>query len=186
VTTRVGDRGDTTLLGAARVRKTDLRIEALGDLDEAQSALGLARALVGGEAGETILALQRGLYLVMAEVSVQPADAEKLPQRIEAGAVDAIDTLGAELGEASAIGDHFVVPGENLASAALDMARTVVRRAERRVVRLVDSDLLASEHVLPWLNRLSDVLFILARAAEPQARPAATRPRARRGSGGTS
>jgi cob(I)alamin adenosyltransferase len=178
VVTRTGDRGETALFGATRVRKTDPRIAALGDLDEAQAALGIARAFLDGTAGRTLLELQRGLYTAMAEIAVPQTERERLPQRIDQRAVDVIEALAEELQQGTAAEPRFVVPGENLLSAALDLARTVVRRAERSVVQVIDAGLVSSEHLLPWLNRLSDVLFMLARAAEPAATPAKSRSRA--------
>jgi len=166
VTTRAGDGGETSLFGPGRVRKTDARIAALGDLDEAQAALGVARAALEAEPKATVLELQRGLYVVMSEVAT-PADRhERLPQRIDAAAVATIDALSSRLRAASPVEGRFVIPGDAAAAAALDLARTIVRRAERTVVALVDSGSADGTHVLPWLNRLSDVVFLLARAAE--------------------
>ncbi len=166
VTTRTGDGGDTSLFGKGRVRKTDARIEALGDLDEAQAALGIARATIRGRDRAILLELQRGLYRVMAEVATPASDLKRLTSRIDAAAVREIDDLGDRLRSRTSVEGRFVVPGEDPASASLDVARTVSRRAERTVVRLVDAKVVSGEHVIPWLNRLSDVLFLLARAVE--------------------
>jgi cob(I)alamin adenosyltransferase len=166
VTTRTGDTGDTSLFGKGRVRKTDPRIDALGDLDEAQAALGIARATIRGRDREVLLELQRGLYRVMAEVATPKAGLKRLRARIDAGAVRELDGLGDALRARANVEGSFVVPGEDPASAALDLARTITRRAERTVVRLVDAKVVSGEHVIPWLNRLSDVLFLLARATE--------------------
>jgi len=178
VTTRTGDRGETSLFGKERVRKTDPRIEALGDLDEAQAALGLARAALRGRDRAVVLELQRGLYLAMAEVATPKADLRRLRMRIDGAAVAELDALVERLRERAAAEGRFVIPGEDAASASLDLARTVARRAERRVAALVDRKVVGGEHVLPWLNRLSDVLFLLARAVERK--PTAAKP-ARRG-----
>ena len=172
VTTRTGDGGDTSLFGKERVRKHDPRIEALGDLDEAQSALGVARAQARGNVAETILELQRGLYVAMSEVATPTADLARLGQRIDALAVAAIDERTAALRATARIEGRFVIPGEDPLSAALDVARTVVRRAERRVVALADAGTVDAVHLVPWLNRLSDVIFVLARSVEPAATPA--------------
>ena len=171
VTTRTGDRGETSLFGRGRVRKDDPRIEALGDLDEAQSALGIARAQARGTVAETILELQRGLYIAMSEVATPAADLARLGQRIDALAVAAIDELAAAVRATASVEGRFVIPGEDPLSAALDVARTVVRRAERRVVTLADDGVVDGSHLLPWLNRLSDVIFVLARSVEPAASP---------------
>lgn len=179
VTTRTGDRGETSLFGRDRVRKTDPRIEALGDLDEAQAALGLARATIRGRDRSLVLELQRGLYRVMAEVATP--DLAKLRARIDAAAVEELDAAIEALRARADVEGRFVVPGEDPASASLDLARTVTRRAERSVVRLADAKAVDGEHVLPWLNRLSDVLFLLSRALErkrTEAAPKAARRRA--------
>ena len=169
VTTRTGDGGETSLFGPGRVRKTDPRITALGDLDEAQAALGVARAALAGEPNATVLELQRGLYVAMSEVATPADRRERLPQRIDADAVATIDALASALRAAGPVEGRFVIPGDDAAAAALDLARTIVRRAERRVVTLVDAGAADGAHLLPWLNRLSDVVFLLARAADARA-----------------
>jgi cob(I)alamin adenosyltransferase len=172
VTTKTGDGGDTSLFGPGRIRKTDPRVVALGDLDEAQSAIGLARASASGTVGETLLELQRGLYAVMAEVGTPGSERTRLQERVDATAVAALDERAAALRGTVEIAGRFVIPGEDELSARIDLARTVTRRAERSVVALVDSGLIEGTHLLPWLNRLSDVLYVLSRAVEPGARPA--------------
>lgn len=166
VTTRTGDGGDTSLFGRGRVRKTDPRVEALGELDEAQSALGVARAAVRPRDRALVLELQRGLYLAMAEVATPPTDLGRLGARIDAGAVAELDALVERLRRRADVEGKFVVPGGDAASATLDVARAVARRAERSVVRLVDAKKVGGRDLLPWLNRLSDVLYLLARAVE--------------------
>ncbi len=185
VTTRTGDSGDTSLFGPGRVRKTDPRVEALGDLDEAQAALGVARATIRGRDRSLVLELQRGLYRAMAEVATPRPQLARLRARIDAEAVRELDDVIEGLRPRANVEGRFVVPGEDPASASLDLARTVARRAERAVVRLVDAEIVSGEHLVPWLNRLSDVLFLLSRALERRrtvasARPArSARPRAR-------
>ncbi len=166
VTTRTGDGGETSLFGPGRVRKTDPRIVALGDLDEAQAALGVARAALGDAAGATVLELQRGLYVAMSEVATPAGRRDRLPARIDGDAVGSIDALASRLRAAGPVEGKFVIPGDVGPAASLDLARTIVRRAERRVVALVDAGAADGTHLLPWLNRLSDVVFLLARAAE--------------------
>ncbi len=170
VTTRTGDRGETSLFGRERVRKTDARIEALGDLDEAQAAIGLARATAPRAVAATLLELQRGLYRVMAEVATPRGDRERLGERIDGFAVSDLERRLDALKKRTPIAGKFVVPGEDRLSATLDQARTIARRAERRMVDLVDDGYLSGEDLLPWLNRLSDLLFVLARSVEKRSR----------------
>lgn len=171
VTTRTGDRGTTALFGPGRVSKTDPRIMALGDLDEAQAAMGVCRAAERGKTAAVLLALQRGVYVVMSEVATPRARRARLSQRIDAASVAELDALAATLRPHGV--PRFVIPGGDPRSAAFDLARTVARRAERSVTSLAESKAIDGTHVLPWLNRLSDVLYLLARAAER--RPTAAR-----------
>ena len=167
VTTRTGDGGETSLFGKERVRKTDPRIEALGDLDETQSVIGLARSLAPRSSlGRELLELQRGLYLVMAEVATPREDLGRLKERLDGAAVARIDEVLETLKKKTPIEGRFVIPGENRISASLDHARTVARRAERHVVECIDEGYVSDAALLPWLNRLSDLLFVLARASE--------------------
>jgi cob(I)alamin adenosyltransferase len=173
VATRTGDGGETSLFGKGRVRKTDPRIEALGDLDETQAVIGLARSLAPRSSlGRELLELQRGLYLVMAEVATPSDDLGRLKERLDGASVARLDKVLETLKQKTPIAGRFVIPGENRIAASLDQARTVARRAERRVVECVDAGYLSAGDLLPWLNRLSDVLFVLARASE---RPTRTR-----------
>ncbi len=175
VTTRTGDGGDTSLFGKPRVRKTDARIEALGELDEAQTAIGVARAMAPKSTlGRELLELQRGLYLAMSEIATPNEDLGRLPKRLDAEAVATLEGALDWLRERTPIEGRFVIPGENPISAALDYARTVVRRAERRVIECVDAGYVSGAVLLPWLNRLSDLLFVLARSSEGAPRPAKT------------
>lgn len=175
VTTRTGDGGETSLFGKDRVRKTDPRIEALGDLDEAQSVIGVARSMAPRSSlGRELLELQRGLYVAMSEVATPPEALERLPERIDAASIERLDRVLEAVKKSVRIEGRFVIPGETPIAAAVDFARAVTRRAERRVVECVDAGLVARDPLLPWLNRASDVLFVLARAAEHAPRPSKT------------
>ncbi|HUQ42094.1 MAG TPA: cob(I)yrinic acid a,c-diamide adenosyltransferase [Candidatus Limnocylindrales bacterium] len=179
VTTRTGDGGTTSLFSKERVRKTDARIVALGDLDEAQSAIGVARSLAPRSSlGRELLELQRGLYVAMSEVATPREDLARLPQRLDAASIERLDGVLEKLKKSVRIEGRFVIPGETPIAAAVDYARTVARRAERSVVACVDAGLVDGDPILPWLNRASDLLFVLARAAEgqPRAKPAAKKP----------
>ena len=180
VTTRTGDGGETSLFGKGRVPKTDVRITALGDLDEAQSAIGLARSLAPRSSlGRELLALQRGLYVAMSEVATPREDLGRLPQRLDDAAVAQLDRVLDALKKSVRIEGRFVIPGETKIAAAVDYARTVTRRAERAVVACVDAELVDGGQLLPWLNRASDLLFVLARAAEGAPRASKTASTAR-------
>jgi cob(I)alamin adenosyltransferase len=159
--TRKGDDGYTGILGKGRIPKYHLRTEAVGTVDEATAALGLARALCKSEGtGDMILAVQRDLYGLMAEVSADEANAARF-RTITAGKVtwleEQIDRLNKSIEQIK----EFIVPGDSTGGAALAVARGVVRRAERRVAELVHQDMLENIELLRYLNRLSSLCFIL-------------------------
>lgn len=183
VTTRTGDTGYTGLIGRERVPKWDARPDTFGTVDEATSALGLARASTTQEPiKQTILRLQRELYVLMAELATSPEEQGKHEGMIiTSDHVSALETLTEELKEHVTIGNVFIIPGETVAGAALDLARTIVRRAERLAVKLHHDGVLANQEVLRYLNRMSDVLFVLARYEEAQSGVAAQRTREGRG-----
>jgi cob(I)alamin adenosyltransferase len=171
--TRKGDDGTTSLWYGGRVAKTDVRTEAYGSIDEANSALGVARALCNREnqadLHSTILSLQQDLFVAGAELATSPEAADRLEDgvsRITDGMVDALEVDIDRYMNQVDLPPHFVIPGGTELSATLDVARSAIRRAERRVVELRDSDGLASEAVLRYLNRASDLAFALARFAD--------------------
>lgn len=175
VATGRGDDGTTGLLyGGARVPKDDLRTEAYGTVDEAVAALGVARAdlaLVGADAlAELVLRFQRELFVVGAELATNPEARDRGQDGVTRVTEAMVAGVDAALREAEAgieLPREFTVPGETRASAALEVARTLLRRAERRSVTLAREDeAIARSLVLPYLNRLADLLWILARAAE--------------------
>src|SRR5262245_40015136 len=132
VTTRTGDEGYTGLIGRERVPKWDPRPETYGTLDEATSALGIARAVTtSGRVKEQILALQRDLYLLMAELALSPEAYANSDFKITAEHVAGLERVSEELKAEVEIGNVFIIPGETLPGAALDLARTIVRRGER-------------------------------------------------------
>jgi cob(I)alamin adenosyltransferase len=163
-----GDGGETDLLGE-RVSKTDPRIEAIGALDEASSALGLARAAAREERTRAdLVAVQRDLYKVMAELAFTT---EQYPQRVELGA-DRVAWLSAEtdaLTREAPPPREFVLPGDTPQGAALDWARVIARRAERHVAAVAEAGHVRNAEVARYLNRLSSLLFALARWEEHQA-----------------
>ena len=191
VATGRGDDGTTALLfGGERVSKDDLRTEAYGAVDEAVAALGLARAELWWRAGpersrptwrawiELMLRIQRELFVVGAELATNPearARARDDVTRVSQHMVDGVDEMLREMEGRIVLPSEFVVPGETRLSAGLEMGRTVLRRAERRAVTLSHHDEeLANSRLLPYLNRLADLLWVLARAAEQAEERAAT------------
>jgi cob(I)alamin adenosyltransferase len=181
VATGKGDDGTTGLLYGGRIAKDDARTEAYGTIDEAVAALGLARAEVLAlraderlpEALEdldaTLLAIQRDLFVAGAELAANPDAWDRLEDgltRVDEAMLARLETM---LGEAEARVDmprEFTVPGADRLSAALELTRAVVRRAERRVIALDHQRLVPGAWLMPYLNRLADLLWVLARLAE--------------------
>lgn len=160
--TRKGDTGYTDLLGD-RVPKYHARPETYGTIDEATSFLGLARASAATERSkEIILKIQRDLYLMMAELAFAP-DMEQHKFEMTQEHVDWIEGETDRLSEEVELPPHFIIPGDTFSGAALDSARGIIRRAERLAVRLFHDEEIQNEEVVAYLNRLSSLLFILAR-----------------------
>ena len=174
--TRTGDDGTTGLLYGGRVSKGDALPDAVGTTDEAVAALGLARALSDDHLlRERVLRLQRELFVVGADLATNPDARDRLEPGVSLVTEEMVTALEGEIDElvaAHPLPNVFIVPGANPVSACLDVARSVVRRAERRVVELRSSGAEVSEPVLRYLNRLSDLLFVLARIAAGEAEPA--------------
>ena len=177
-----GDDGSTGLLGGGRAPKDDPRIEAYGTIDEASSAVGLAKSLSPhARVGAICEELQRGLYSIGAELATNPAAGTSFAHTT-AEAVQRLDALIGELEELVTMPDGFILPGATPASGALDLARAIARRAERRCVSLQrEENGLENEQVRRWLNRLSLLLFVLGRYEEQlagsTASPAKSAPR---------
>ncbi len=159
--TRKGDEGFTGLLGEGRVPKYHPRPEAVGCIDECNAAIGIARA-ASREAGTStiLLQIQRDLYHLMAEVSSTPTNAARF-RMIQADNVSWLEDQVGLLASQVEIPREFIVPGDSLAGAHLDLARTLVRRAERRLARLIHDGEVENKELLRYLNRLSSLLFIL-------------------------
>ena len=169
--TRKGDDGTTGLWYGGRVPKYSGRPEAYGSVDEAASALGLARAVAdrGGELYADILRIQSELFVAGAELATAPEAARRLEAGVSKVTAEMVDRLEADIDrymERVQLPPKFVIPGGTELSACLDVARAAVRRAERRVVALKDEGDLPDETVLTYLNRLSDALFAMARFAD--------------------
>jgi cob(I)alamin adenosyltransferase len=177
--TRKGDDGTTGLLYGGRVRKDDAAPEAYGTVDEAQAALGLARAEVepGSELDDLLIRIERDLWVLMGDLATDPANRHKLGDTgvvttdMVAGLEPVIDDITARFEPPT----EFVLPGQNRVAAALDFAGRVVRRAERRALAVAAP----GSHVVPYLNRLSDLLWTMARWQEGQSLPSRQRERSR-------
>jgi cob(I)alamin adenosyltransferase len=170
IVTKTGDGGETGLLYGGRVSKADPRTEAYGTIDEAISALGLARAAVKDRARHaTILRVQSELFTVGAELATDSAEYSTLEKHFQVVTEDFINRVEQEIVDLEKrvpLPDAFVIPGGTPSAAALDLARTVLRRAERRTVALQLGGYAVKPELLRYVNRLSDLLFMLARAEE--------------------
>jgi len=170
--TRKGDDGTTSLWYGGRVAKNDARTEAYGSIDAAGAAICAARSLCGADDGELaadILRLQRELFVAGAELATAPEAEGRLQEgisRIDDGMVEALEPVIDRYMDRVDLPPKFVITGGTTLSAQLDVARTVIRRAERRVVALRDGGELASDAVLRYLNRASDLAFAMARFAD--------------------
>ena len=159
--TAKGDDGTTGLLGEGRVPKYHIRMEAIGALDEASAALGLARAQCDAhQTAPILLETQRDLYKLMAEVAATPENAKQF-HFINKARVGWLEEQTDELSKVVEIPKEFILPGDTLGGAALSLARAIVRRAERCVVSLFDEDEVANPDLQRYLNRLSSLCFVL-------------------------
>ena len=173
ITTKKGDDGTTGLLFGGRTPKDGPRPTAYGEVDEAQATLGVVRAQAGAELAEIVLGLQRDLWVVMAELATDAENAAKLTDGQNRTTEAMVDAVGATMDEISGRFEpptEFVVPGETVVAGWLDLARTVTRRAERLALDAAPPP----SSVVPYLNRLSDLLWTMARWQEAESLP--TRP----------
>ncbi len=170
ITTRGGDGGTTRLFSGEEVYKDSLRPETYGDIDELGSILGIARFHSRKEETKNaILYIQRCLFLVSSELATSPAALDQLPQRLDQRFLDKLDSLRDALEEQVELPGGFTIPGECLATAHLDHARTVARRCERKAVGMMREGLISNKTLIKWLNRLSDYIYLLARHEEEKA-----------------
>lgn len=166
VYTRKGDSGDTGLYGGSRVSKTDIKVDTYGNIDEASSFIGIARALIEDEEiKKTLYKIQEKFIIIGGYLSSDRNGILKLKEKISDADVEEleknIDYFSKDLLPLS----NFIIPGENIQSSSLHVARTVVRRSERKIVHLRDRREISKE-ILKYINRTSDLLFILARVTE--------------------
>ncbi len=173
--TKTGDDGTTGLLYGGRIPKSDLATDAYGTTDEAVAVLGLARALCEDDTMRVdLLTLQRELFVVGADLATNPRERAKLEPEVSLVTERMVQRLERRIDDlvsARPLPEVFVVPGANPASAAIDIARSVVRRAERAVVAMEQAQRAVNPEVRRYLNRLSDLLFVLARWQAGEAEP---------------
>ena len=166
VYTRTGDKGDTGLFGGSRVPKQSLRVEAYGTVDEANAALGAAKAMLpAGQWRRRVHDVQQRLFVLAAELASDPEGAAILANKINTGDITDLEHLIDDCLAITGPQRVFVVPGRDDRSGAFHQARTVVRRAERRVLTLAETEPVRPE-LIKYLNRLSDAVYSLARLAE--------------------
>lgn len=171
IATKTGDNGTTALMYGRRVPKNHPRVDAYGAVDELNAALGLARATATHDfAGKNLLAIQKDLVVLMGELAVANEDLERYVQGgyslVTPPMTAKLDALVREIEAQNVSFKGWATPGATQHSAALDMARTICRRAERRVCDLQSAGELKNQEILIYLNRLSDLLWLFARWAE--------------------
>ena len=172
IATKTGDTGETALMYGRRVPKMDRRVEAYGTVDELNAALGMVRATAKAELIQSIVfAVQKELIVLMGELAVADQDRERYQKDgydlVTTAMVDRLTAVVDDLEKNHQITyKHWATPGNTLDAAALDLARTICRRSERRVVGLADSAEYVNPESIRYLNRLSDVLWLFARYAE--------------------
>jgi cob(I)alamin adenosyltransferase len=162
-----GDGGETSLLGGQRVPKFDPRPETYGVLDEASSAMGVARAMTGNAKIKAILlSVQKDLLVIGAELSTLQEDYGKLAHRVSDRDADRLEHIIEDLQTAFEMKREFIYPGETVVSSQIDVARTIIRRAERKAALLKKDGIIQNETINRYLNRCADMLFTLARYEE--------------------
>lgn len=168
IVTGTGDKGKTSLYCGTRVRKDDIRVEACGALDEVSSFLGMAKSLARGKKTKTIVdSIQKELIILCSELAATRAFCGRLKKRIGKNSVCAVEKEIRALEDACPVKiKSFCLPGRNTVSASFDIARAITRRAERRCVTMAGRKLLDNRNIIIYLNRLSDLLFLLARFNE--------------------
>ncbi|MFL6256555.1 MAG: cob(I)yrinic acid a,c-diamide adenosyltransferase [Pyrinomonadaceae bacterium] len=170
IATKHGDKGDTGLIGGERVSKADVRVEAYGTVDELGASMGFARSICeDAEVRELTKAIQRELFTVAGAIASPKGGAESATTYVSPEMVEALTTHVTRIEATEGILSDWSLPGEHAAAAAYDVARTICRRAERAVVRLVETGVEVNPHVVPYLNRLSDLLWLMGRLLELRA-----------------
>lgn len=169
VYTRKGDSGETGLFGGSRISKDSLRVEAYGNIDEAAAFIGEARAkLEDSEIKDILYRIQEKFLVVGAHLASDKKGIDKLKEKVEDGDIEELEKIIDGYSKTLLPLYKFIIPGADEGSASLHVARTVVRRAERRIVALKSKEEI-EENLLKYVNRVSDVLFVLARVVEDKA-----------------
>jgi len=159
--TQTGDDGYTGLLGEGRTPKYDLRIETIGSIDEANAALGVARSIrLTSLTSSILITAQRDLYHMMAEIASTPENSSRF-QKLNNQRVTWLEAQIDEISKGISIPDAFIVPGDSKSGAAMDLARTIIRRAERQIAHLLHQKKIENHELLRYINRLSSLCFVL-------------------------
>jgi len=170
IATKRGDSGETSLAGGIRVSKSDMRVETYGTVDELNSVLGFARSICqNAEIRTWTEEIQRTLFRLGSALATPPPESKKSPPVITAEDVDRLTTLVHSIEATEGILSDWSVPGAHTEAAAFEVARTVCRRAERNTIRLAETDAYVPPHIIAYLNRLSDVVWLFGRLLEFQA-----------------
>ena len=172
--TKRGDQGETSLFGGAAASKASARVEAYGEVDELNAAIGLARALASAADGELdaiLHGLQESLFELGAELATPPGTVSKASLPVGEADVQRLERIIDRLQEELPAQRHFVLPGGSPSAAALHLCRTTCRRAERAVVKLLETEAVGPQALI-FLNRVSDLLFVMARLANLRAQVA--------------
>jgi cob(I)alamin adenosyltransferase len=169
VTTKRGDGGETSLAGGIRVSKAHLRVETYGTIDELNSVMGFARSICeDAEVHDLVKSIQRELFAVGSSLATPP-ESKKSPPDVTPEMVEALTEHVHRIENIEGMLFDWSIAGEHTVSAAFDMARTVCRRAERHLVKFIESGEEINPNILPYLNRLSDLLWLLGRLVELRA-----------------
>jgi cob(I)alamin adenosyltransferase len=159
--TQTGDDGYTGLIGKGRIRKYDRRIEAIGALDEANAAIGLARSIaLLSQTSSILITVQKDLYHMMAEIAAQPENVLQF-RNITSERVIWLENIIEEINNQTVVSNEFIIPGDSKGGAAIDLARTIIRRAERHVAYLLHQKKIENRELLRYINRLSSLCFVL-------------------------
>lgn len=169
IATKGGDKGQTSLAGGIRVSKAELRVEAYGTIDELNAHLGFARSICRhDQIKQWTEEIQKTLFRVGSAIATPPESRKAVPP-VTAEDVDGLTAIVHQIEAQEGILSDWSIPGVHTEASAYDIARTVCRRAERHIVRLMESDTAIQEHVLPYVNRLSDAIWLFGRLLELEA-----------------